>query len=648
MFAVMMSLTAIGVFGQAKPMKWGKIPIEDLQMTSYAADSNANAVILGEYGEITVDQTGQLSYNYHLRVKLLSEAAYDEWGTYRLFYFKGKYGQRIRNVEGQTFVLDANGKPKRHKLGKKSVFKEKLDDDYEQLNFTLPALAPGAVVEYRYKMISDSPIFLPDWDFQHSEPTRWSEIRTDLSDFFQYVRVTTVYNFAIEEQDKNISPGANSMVHRWAMKDVPALREEPFVTTIEDHRLKMEFQLARYYTNAGMTNYMKSWGALADELRANSYYGPAFKPSKNVRRKAEEITAGITNPKAKLQSIYDYVQTNHQWNGNYSYVPERAPADVLKSDRASNAEQALLMVALLRAVNIKANPVLISTRGHGRVKKEYPLLTQFNYLIAQADAGGYLYFLDATEENSPFDALPERALNSAGWMVAENRDEWIPVKSNLKYMQLNALEGKMNPDGSVNFDLSSSNGGYRALELRNALEGSDQSEFVLENIIEKTGEFELSDIAIANTDSLSKPLNVDVGVKINNYGMVAGDFIYFNPHAVSTWEENPLKLPQRTFPVDFSFPRDYVYSFRMEIPEGYTVHEQPGNVNYRLPLKGGAFRRTCITEGSTLVVQSRLTLTNATYSPKVYAELQEMYDRIVAAEADQVVLKKVAPGTGDE
>ena len=369
LFAVMIFMTAVSVLAQPKPMKWGQIPIEDLQMTSYAADSNAQALILGEYGEVEVDQTGALTFNYHMRVKLFSEAAYDDWATFRLFYFKGKYGQRIRNVEAQTFVLGPGNKPVKHKLGKKSIYKEKLDDDYEQLRFTLPALEPGAVVEFRYKMSSDSPVFLPDWDFQHSEPTRWSELRADISDYFQYVRVSTVPRFTIEEQEKAILTGANSMKHRWALNDVQALREEPFVTTIEDYRQKLEFQLARYFTNAGMTSYLRSWEELAEELRTGSIFGSAFKPAKGVRRTAEEITAGLTDPKSKLQAIYDYVQERHPWSGEATYIPDRRVGDVLKSDRASSAEQALLLVALLRSVDISANPVLISTRSHGAVKK---------------------------------------------------------------------------------------------------------------------------------------------------------------------------------------------------------------------------------------------------------------------------------------
>lgn len=635
----MMGLVMVNAYGQDKPMKWGKVNMEDLQMSDYAADTNATAVILGEFGELEVLQTGEVEYNYHVRVKLLSEAAYDAWGTYSLFYNTGKYGSRIRNVEGNTFVIGSNGKSVRHKLGKKSIFKEKLDGQYEQLRFTLPALEPGAVVEFRYKMISDSPVNLPDWDFQHSEPTRWSELRTDFSDYYNYVRVSNIFKYTIQESTPNV--GMRSTSHRWALNDVPALREEPFVTTVEDYRLKIEFQLASYYTNVGMTNFMRSWEELAEELRSISEFGRAFKPTKDIKKLSEEITQGKTSNKDKMIAIYNYVHDNHIWDGGYDYVPERNMKDVLKTSRASNAEQVVMMVSMLRAAGVEANPVLISTRQHGKVKKEYPLFTQFNYLIAHVKAGGEDFLLDATEEKSPYNMLPKRALNGFGWMVAKDKNEWIPVSTKAKYTQLNSLVGTLSADGSFSFDLTSSNSGYRAFELRNELDELDERQFVQEKIIDKTGGFDLQDITITNVDSLMKPLNVEAKVNIDNFGMVAGDFIYVSPHAVNTWEENPLRLPERTFPVDFGFARDYIYTLRLQLPEGYALHEQPNDVNYRLPLKGGAFRRQFQTEGSVLVVQSRLTLANSRYSPKVYQNLREMYDKVIAAQADQIVLKKI-------
>ena len=46
---------------QKSPLKWGKIPKEDLAMSTYKADPEAEAVVLGELGKVSLDiSTGDL------------------------------------------------------------------------------------------------------------------------------------------------------------------------------------------------------------------------------------------------------------------------------------------------------------------------------------------------------------------------------------------------------------------------------------------------------------------------------------------------------------------------------------------------------------------------------------------------------------
>ncbi|MFM9952257.1 MAG: hypothetical protein ACKV1O_30275 [Saprospiraceae bacterium] len=46
---------AAGLYAQKSQMKWGEIPPEDLSMASYAADTAAEAVVLGNYGGLDID-----------------------------------------------------------------------------------------------------------------------------------------------------------------------------------------------------------------------------------------------------------------------------------------------------------------------------------------------------------------------------------------------------------------------------------------------------------------------------------------------------------------------------------------------------------------------------------------------------------------
>jgi hypothetical protein len=48
---------------------------------------------------------------------------------------------------------------------------------------------------------------------------------------------------------------------------------------------------------------------------------------------------------------------------------------VFNRKTGSGTELNLLLISLLRQVGIEANPVVISTREHGRIWKDYPMIS---------------------------------------------------------------------------------------------------------------------------------------------------------------------------------------------------------------------------------------------------------------------------------
>ena len=482
LFSLFVFSTATAQSGQ---IKWGDVPLSDLQMTSFEPDTNAHAVILGEMGEVEVDVRGNVTFDYHIRVKLLSEAAYDDWGTYSIPYWDGEYSQRVSKVQGHTFVLDDRGKAVKHKLGKKEVFKEKISDKWKQLRFTLPALEPGAVVEYRFTMTTENPVFLPDWDFQHSEPTMWSEYKATIAQNFGYVQVHNVPYFSVDEEIEITGPEGNSNQYRWVINDMPALREEPYITTLEDYKAKIEFQLSKYVFPGGpVQNYLSTWEELAEELRQDAEFGGALKGTKKIRNLAQALTAGVEDPREKLMLIHDYVRSNITWDGKFTYYASDRLDKVVEAGSGSIADQTMILIAMLRSVGIEAYPVLLSTRSHGAVTRLYPLLTQFNYLVAHVNVRGKEYLVDSTDPMAPVGLLPLHAISGAGWLISDAGTQWVPVKSSFKYVNLVKMEGEIDEHGRLSGKLTASSDGYGALEIRNAIAEAGETEAITNEIIE--------------------------------------------------------------------------------------------------------------------------------------------------------------------
>ena len=143
---------------EAQAAEWKEISPAVLDIDHHPADSNATAVILSDVGEMYVDRRGDLRFERHKRIKLLSEAAYDEYGTVDIYFTSEDRAERVKDVEGHTFILDDSGEVQRIELDSDDVFEEEVTESTSKVTFTLPNLEPGAVIEYKYEMRSDNPL----------------------------------------------------------------------------------------------------------------------------------------------------------------------------------------------------------------------------------------------------------------------------------------------------------------------------------------------------------------------------------------------------------------------------------------------------------------------------------------------------------
>ena len=635
---------------QAPPVEWGEVPRADLEMQAYPADTNATAVVLSDYGEVSFRYNGEMKLERHTRIKILSTAGYDHATVEVPFYAEGRL-EDVDDIEGHTFTLSSGGEVERHDLDPDDVFEEKVNEEYRRKRFTLPALQPGVVIEYRYEKTSENVHVLPTWAFQHGEPTRHSEYRLEVPHRLNYVFVTQeVQHFDVRDEARM----RDKMRYRWVMKDLPALREEPFMTTTSDFRTQMEFQLKSYTLPRGGTEtFIESWQAVADELMDHDQFGDQVGGHGEVRHRAEALTERVKDPAEKMRIIYDFVRRNVRFNGKMGVFAGRDLDDVLEARTGSSPEVALLLVSMLQDAGLKAHPVLISTRSNGRVKRSYPLVNQFNKVVARVEAGTAetgteTHLLDATDPLRPAALLPTGALKRQGLLVRaqdEGGVEWVESGTGGAGLSRSVLvRGALRPDGTLEGTLDVVDEAYSALARRRRLEETDDPEALVRGeMLDGVSEVQLHDVRVQQRHETAKPLRTKAGFTAPAYAQAAGDFLYVNPMVMDRYDENPLRAPERSFPVDMAYPRHLSYTLMLDLPEGYVVHDAPESQRVRLT-KNSHFERILHVKEGQLVIRGRLRLAETTFASADYDALRDFFDRLVAAHAEQVVLKRVIDG----
>lgn len=677
LFAVLLATAYVAApaTAQSDDLDWGRIPDEDIALATYAPDTNAVALVLGDEGRVRFRRNANVTLERHRRVKVFTPAGYDV-ATVSLVYRPSS--QDLRKVQGQTFVRGADGRTRRVKLDGDEIFEEDLEGGLRRVRFTLPGLAPGAVFEYRYTLESESPFLFPDWTFQGTIPTRWSAFEAEVPRYFEYVRfVQGNPAFAVEEireepldldemrreagftvnphRPGRLRAGAISAnekryethvnTYRWVAEDVPALTEEPYVTTIDDYFQRIEFQFAAYYDEYGIPKpVLRSWEELAEELRDHDDFGREIQPSGDVRRQADALGLDTLNAAARAVAVYDFVRKGIAWDERYTVFADDDVDDVLEQKRGSSAEVNLLLTALLRAAGVDAFPVLVSTRSHGQVLLAYPQYSQFNHVVTLVLAGGQGFLLDATDPFRPAGVLPTDALNGSGWLVTDDAQRWIGIAPTAQTGTTIFIDGALSADGTLRGELSARLVGYAAFDVRKELEeGGDATD---EAFDETPAALTFSDVDVDGADD-DGALTVRATFEEPGRGQAIAHLLTFNPIALDAFDENPLSRPERTYPVDFAYPYTASYNADIALPAGYAVDELPEPVTASLPENAARYRRTFEMKDGKLRVQRQLTVGRARFEPEEYDALRAFFADVVAGDAATVVLVKADGASSD-
>ena len=639
------------IYSQDPPIQWGEIPRVDLEMKSYPKDTNATAVVLCDYGESNIDDDFNVVFSRILRVKILNSSGYT-WGTQSIDLYTKDHIEKILDIEGVTYNLDDNGRIVETELDDDDIFEEEIDDDRTSYKFTLPNLKPGCVIEIKYRTLSQSLYFIQSWTFQHDEPVEWSEYRVFFPPNIVYDGIYGGFEPWYAKQalsvDKHYGGYAFTILgdmvkcheFRYVVKDAPAIREEPYITTTDDYVNKVEIQLAGYvFPMHREDNVLGSWEKVVSELIENDNFGEKIDVTGDVEDLAAKLTEGMIKPEEKLSAIYKWITNSIVWNGDNRVTADNDVDDVLELKKGSNAEITFLLLSLLKSVGIEGYPVILSTRSNGKIQELYPIVNQFNYCVAKVVIGNKSYIIDATNPLRPMDLLPSKILGVRGLAIKEGEDpvEWVNFTSDKNNVNKTLINVKINKDGSLTGIVDDVYGEYRSLSLREDLTNKKDIDFAKKLFDSESEGFSIDSVSILNKDSLDASLIIKSQISSSNYAQKSGELIYINPFMVHRLKENPFRTKVRKFPVDYAYPNSRVVVMNFELPEGYELKEPLNKKGYYLE-NDIAYTRQMMVDNNRVQLISKMDIKKSKISPADYDKLKNMYTRIVSAQSEQMVI----------
>ncbi|MDX2287192.1 MAG: DUF3857 and transglutaminase domain-containing protein [Bacteroidia bacterium] len=644
--AVLMGLIAAApLSAQKEPIKFGKLSESDLAFTRYDRDTSAAAVYLCDYGisSFTGYNSILLNFHRHVRIKILKPEALDLANVSVPLYFRGLTEEKVATFKAITYNFE-NGAVIETPLEREGKFEDEYSDNLKLYRVTLPNVKVGSIIEYRYDVASEFVFNIQTWNFQHDYPTLYSEYRAQVPDFlkFRYFVNGTTYPFSVSEQTDIIPAqsdfGVPEVRARWVMEHVPVLREEAFVSSMENYRTRVEFEVQSLnLPNRPAVPFPVTWPAIGADLMTEPGFGKALGKGGFLPDSMAKIRA-LPDEKARIHAIYRMVQHRMKWNNARRFMARQTPEKAWEARTGSAADINLLLVALLREAGFRADPVLLRTRGEGHITR--PSTSLVDFVVAAVQQGEQWLLLDATDPGLPPGLLPVRDLNYEGWRVSESGVFAIDLKPKSGHSVQSQCFASISPDGMISGQFQIVRRDYAAISYRAETKAVPAEDHLRE--LERETGAEISAYQAGPMDSASRTLTESFDFALSSADLQqTGDFIYFNPLLHTRMQENPFTQDKRQYSVEFASPRSFSFSLSMTIPEGYELAETPKDIRFRLPDNSASFLYVTQLNGNMLSVSTQLKITSVLFSPEQYLDLKALYDQIISKHGEPIVFKKI-------
>jgi hypothetical protein len=628
--------------------EFGKISQAEIDMKEYDKDKSAEAVVIYDIEKSYFDRNADDQFDIMTfrtkRIKILSEAGIKYSQIEIPIYENNNEFLKVIKIKAVTYNYENNNLIQTE-LKPENIFTEDEGENWKVEKFAMPNVKAGSIIEISYSTVT-SEKFSFSWNFQSEIPTVYSEFEIKMIPFYEYAWLLQgadkFSSQATYEEKAMISRyheiTYHDMVNDFVMKDVPAFGDEEYLTTEQDFIMKIFFQLSVIHQYDGFTQkVVTTWPELADGLLDNEYFGKFLNKSKKNAKNAINTDSVKTLPeRTRFDYVVNYVKHNFKNNNHIGKYTSQTVPEFIKSKTGNVAEMNLFLTGLLQAVDIDANPVILSTRSHGKVRINYPFEKYFNYVITTAKVDGKYLYADASEINTPTDRIASECINDNALVVKKGKEAtWLNLKTSVVSTERVTFKIAFADDhSSFRFDSKNSSTEYVALANRNRFYSDKDKLF---DYLTKHYKVDKSTVSITNAEN--HDLSYIYSYSADEPTEEINDKIYVSPFMREPMTENPLKQATRNYPIDMNYPEGKVYYSEIAIPKGYKIDFVPENYTFKNELF--EIQYTVSAADDKVTVSCNYNFTKTIYPASDYAKIKFYLSQIVQKANEKVVFSKI-------
>lgn len=624
--------------GCASDRAWrSSVDWEDYSLDELPGDAGypeADAIVLLNQGEMRVSDSGELDlsyYSHHRIIRILSTRGLRH-ANVAIPYSSGS---TVKNIRARTILPSGEIRV----LKPENIYDITLYpnfvfySDQRAKLFTMPAVEPGAIVEYRYQIEIDRLTIWHGWYFQENIPVLLSRF-TLLNPSSWDIKYRT-YNIDIPVEKTEAPAGFQEKYH-WEARNIPEMTAEYGMPP----KRKVRGRLA--FSPVGV----EEWQDVGDW-----YYKliqSRIQPGGEVGALAERLTRGVNDEKEKLRILYQWVRDRVRYIaveigiGGFQPSPAR---EVLSNQYGDCKDMVTLLCSMARSLDIEAHQALVSTHQNGIPDTTLPSPYHFNHLITYCPGiGEDGIWLDATAVGSPFGQLPwyDQGLpvlridekGNAGFLITPESS----ADTNVTEIR---WEVTLDSSGEATVSGREQRYGVPGIEWRSDVLGATREErqrLLARELAERVSGAELDSMNFTGLQPVQEPGEIYYRFHSPSFAMIQGDQYAFQPGTFYG-----LNLPdyfrsrKRTHPVQLRYGFTRKFNLSIELPENWSILSELGTDSVRSEFGKGVWKWE--QEGSQVEGEIKYTINRKRITPEAYPRFRAFLDSLRSHDLRQIAFQ---------
>ena len=466
-------------------MKFGKPTKEEMQMTTYEAEPDAEAVVLCRLTDVeySIQQTGYLvDYREKVRIKVLKpsgvryakvvvpflkntpidnrnssskkvlkvdatdnnsvSSSFEEQAGAMTTADLDRYSEEsVEDVKATAYNLQGS-KVVKSVLRKGAFVETKIDDQHYQVEFTVPDVKEGTVIEYEYTLHSELFWLLHDWFAQCEIPVVYAKLDMNIPRYLLFnleehgvQRLITscesgTMRFKLESDPLAAQTVVPSNHYISVGRNLKGMKQGNGVWSMQDNCAGITALLKHYsMRGAAVVDYTRTWEQIDEMVLKSDDLGKQLQEHSPLAAELKEAKIEeIADMRQRAEAVAKLVLSKVEWNGRYEMSPANTE-ETLKNGGGSNVDINMLLLQSLQDVGLNAAPVMLRMRNQGVLTMDYPSVQKYTtFIVGVVLPQGNLY-LDASSADGHFNALPELLqVEKARLVLKDKKCQWVKLK----------------------------------------------------------------------------------------------------------------------------------------------------------------------------------------------------------------------------